>query len=136
MKERTLQGSLTFLGMAISVIAVFYFAVEYLPDVSEWTQLSALILLALAFAFLGVYLRETVLAEPFFSGPHLRWLRPPVVMYLMALIAGIVAEFVFLGIDDLQRPIKILISLVVGIGLIVFVGVRHKGNDTEEAETT
>ncbi len=45
MKEQTLQGALTFLGFAISIIAVFYFAVVYIPRVSEWTQLAALILL-------------------------------------------------------------------------------------------
>lgn len=125
MKERTLQGSLTFLGFAISVIAVFYFAIEYLPLVSPWTQLIALVLLALGFAFLGVYLRATSIGEPFFDGPRLRWLRPPVVLYLLALVAGITAEIVFLNIDMVPTPAKILASLVIGIGMIVVVARRH-----------
>lgn len=135
MKERTLQGSLTFLGMAISVIAVFYFAMEYLPRVSEWTRLGALVLLGLGFAFLGVYLRATVIGQPFFTGPRLSWLRPPVVMYLLALVAGITAEIVFLGIDDVATPLKILISLVIGIGMIVVVGMRYRHAEGEEAHT-
>lgn len=121
MGERTLQGALTFLGFAISVLAVFYFAVEYIPRVSEWSQLASLIFLGLFFAYLGVYLRFTFFGEPFFEGPRLRWLRPPIVLYLLALISGIVAEIRFLSIDDVPRPLKILISLVVGIGLIVLV---------------
>lgn len=136
MEERTLQGSLTFLGFAISVLAVFYFAIEYIPRVSEWTQLAALVLLGLAFAFLGIYLRQTVVGEPFFSGPRLQWLRPPVVLYLLAIFSGIVAEIRFLTIGDVAVPLKILVSLAIGIGLIVAVA-RRSGRDakTDRPET-
>ncbi|HUR64015.1 MAG TPA: hypothetical protein VM241_05995 [Candidatus Thermoplasmatota archaeon] len=128
MNERTLQGALTFLGFAISIMAVFYFASTYVfrYDVSEWTRLGALILLGLCFAFLGVYLRDTTLGQPFFAGPRLAWLRPPVVMYLLALFAGIAAETVFLNMDGVDRAVKILVSLLVGIGLIVGVARRSK----------
>lgn len=128
--ERTLQGALTFLGFAISIMAVFYFAVEYIPRVSEWSQLASLIFLALAFAYLGVFLKNTVIGQPFFEGPRLRWLRPPVVLYLLALITGIVGEIRFLGIQAVPRPLKILISLVIGIGLIVVVA-RMRGSKKE-----
>ena len=126
MNERTLQGALTFLGFAISIMAVFYFGVTYLPQVAQATRLAAMILLGLAFAFLGVYLRDTTLGQPFFLGPRLAWLRPPVVMYLSALFCGIVAEVVFLGMDGIPTPVKILASLVVGVGLIVVVARRSK----------
>jgi energy-converting hydrogenase Eha subunit B len=128
MNEKTLHGALTFLGFAISIMAVFYFAGTYVfrPDISEWTRLAALILLGLCFAFLGVYLRDTTLGQPFFAGSRLAWLRPPVVMYLLALFAGIAAESVFLGMDGVDRAIKILASLLVGIGLIVAVAQRAK----------
>jgi hypothetical protein len=128
MNERTLQGALTFLGFAISIMAVFYFASEYVfrATISEWTRLAALILLGLCFAFLGAYLRDTTLGQPFFAGPRLAWLRPPVVMYLLALFAGIAAEAVFLGMDDVDRAVKILVSLLVGVGLIVAVARRSK----------
>lgn len=125
MAERTLPGFLTFLGFAISTLAVLYFAFEYIPRVSPWTQLAALVLLALFFAFMGAFLASTAIGEPFFAAPRLRWLRAPNVLYLLALVAGIVAEFRFLTIDDLGRPLKILISLVLGIGLIVAVAQRR-----------
>ncbi len=128
MNEDTLQGSLTFLGFAVSVIAVFYFAIEYIPQLNEWSRFAALILLGIAFAYLGVYLKATSVGGPFF-GDHLRWLRPPYVMYLLAIIAGIVAEMVFLGIDDVSRPIKILISLAAGVGLVIWVARRKVGAD-------
>ncbi len=124
MKEQTLQGALTFLGFAISIIAVFYFAVVYIPRVSEWTQLAALILLGVAFAYLGIFLRGTVIGGPFF-GEHLRWLRPPYVLYLLAIFSGIVAEIRFLNIDAVSQPLKILISLLIGVGLIVWVAMRQ-----------
>ncbi|MHB1261382.1 MAG: hypothetical protein ACYC2H_06670 [Thermoplasmatota archaeon] len=143
MRERTLQGALTFLGFAVSVIAVFYFAIEYIPRVSEWTQVAALILLGLCFAFLGVSLRPTSVGQPFFSGPRLQWLRPPVVLYLLAIFSGIVAEIRFLSIDAVPKPVKILVSLVLGIGLIVAVARRttrpsppDAGESTEEAPNT
>ena len=128
MNEKTLQGALTFLGFAISIMAVFYFASTYVfrPDINDWTRLAALVLLGLCFAFLGVYLRDTTLGQPFFAGPRLAWLRPPVVMYLLALFAGITAEGVFLGMDQVDRAVKILVSLLVGVGLIVAVARRGK----------
>jgi len=126
MNERTLQGALTFLGFAISLMATFYFASTYLPEVSAWTRLAALVLLGLAFAFLGVYIRGTAVGQPFFSGPRLSWLAPANVLYLAALFCGIAAEVVFLSMDDVSRPIKILASLVVGVGLIVAVAMRGK----------
>ncbi len=124
MKEQTMQGALTFLGFAISVIAVFYFAIVYIPKVSEWTQLAALVLLAISFAFLGVFLRDTVVGRPFF-GERLPWLAPPYVMYLLAIFAGIVAEIRFLNIDMVPKPIKILASLLIGVGLIIVVAIRQ-----------
>ena len=133
--ERTLQGALTFLGFAISILAVFYFAIEYIPRVSEWSQLASLVFLALSFAYLGVYLKSTVIGQPFFEGPRLRWLRPPVVLYLLALITSIIAEIRFLGIDDVPIPMKILISLVIGIGLIVVVA-RRRGGKAEPVVST
>ncbi len=132
MKEQTLQGALTFLGFAISVIAVFYFAIEYIPRVTEWTQLAALILLGASFAYLGVFLRSTVVGRPFF-GARLPWLRPPYVLYLLAIFAGIVAEVRFLSIEDVARPLKILISLIIGVGLIVWVALRQGRHDGPQA---
>lgn len=126
MNERTMQGALTFLGFAISLMAVFYFAVTYLQDVSEWTRLAALVLLGIAFAFLGVYLRDTTIGQPFFPGPRLAWLAPANVLYLAALFCGIVAEIVFLSMDGVERPVKILVSLLVGVGLIVAVAFRAR----------
>lgn len=134
MNEKILQGSLTFLGFIISVIAVIYFAGSYIPDVGEWTQLLALILLGVFFAFLGVYIRSTDVGGPFF-GDALRWLRPTYVLYLLAIASGIVAEIRFLTIDDVARPIKILVSLLIGVGLIVFVARQNReGDASDESE--
>jgi RsiW-degrading membrane proteinase PrsW (M82 family) len=119
MQERSLQGALTFLGFAISLLAVFYFGVTYLRNVNDWTRLAALVLLALTFAFLAIWVRGTSVGQPFFPGPRLAWLRPATVLHLASLFCGIVAEIFFLGIDDLADPVKVLVSLVVGIGLVV-----------------
>lgn len=127
MNERILQGALTFLGFAISIIAIFYFAGVYLPDVSEWTRMAALVLLALFFAFMGVYLRGTDIGEPFF-GDHLKWLRPTYVLYLCSVGSAISAEVVFLGIDAVDTPLKVLVSLLIGVGLIVFVAWSQRRN--------
>lgn len=133
MADRTLEGSLTFLGFAVSVLAVLYFAFEYIPRVSPWSQLGALVLIGLAFAFLGVYVRATVIGRPFFEGERLRWLRPAGVLYLLALISGVVAEIRFLTIDDVERPAKILVSLLVGIGIIVAVARRRPRRSAAKA---
>lgn len=132
MKERTLEGALTFLGFAISVMALFYFAGVFLWDVSEWTRFAALILLGLCFAFLGYWIRGQDIGRPFFGGRNLAWLRPAVVLYLLAIIAGITAEIVFLGIDDIREELRVLLSLLMGIGIIVFVAVRARRGKADE----
>lgn len=132
MEQRDLQGYLTFFGFAISVLAVFYFAIEFLPEVSPWTQLAALVLLGICFAFLGVYLRHTTIGEPFFPGPRMGWLRPPVVLYLMALIAGVAAEIRFLAIDDVDRSLKIFVSLIIGLALIFWASRWRKKEEDED----
>jgi hypothetical protein len=125
MNEKILQGALTFLGFAISIIAVFYFAGVYLPDVSQWTRMASLILLGLFFAFMGVYLRGMEIGEPFF-GDHLKWLRPTYVLYLCSVGSSISAEVVFLGIPQVPTPLKVLASLLIGVGLILFVSLGQK----------
>lgn len=132
MAEKTLQGALTFLGFAIAILGVLYFSFEFIPEVSEWTQLAALILLALTYAFLGVWIKETVVGGPFFEGDKLQWLRPAVVMYLLALGTGIAATVRFLTIPDVDRNLKVLITIVVGVGIIVFVAMTMKKKDGEE----
>lgn len=125
MEERNLQGALTFLGFAMSVIAVFYFAIEYIPEVSAWTQVAALVLMGLCFAFLGISLRETAVGGPFF-GERMPWLRPVYVLYMLAIFSGIVAEIRFLAIDGVPMPVKILVGLAIGIGLIFWVARRQR----------
>jgi hypothetical protein len=87
--------------------------------------------MGLTFAFLGVYLAQTAIGEPFFPGPRLRWLRPAVVLYLMALVAGIAAEIRFLRIDDVAVPLKILVSLLIGIALILVAARRRSKGPAE-----
>lgn len=129
--NRALQGALTFVGFAVCVLAVMYFAIEYIPRVSEWTQLAALVLMSLAFAFTAVYLKATTIGEPFF-GEHLRWLSPPNVLVLLAIVSAVVAEMVFLSIDSIAKPVKILVSLLVGVGIIAAVA-RRRGAPTTPA---
>lgn len=132
MEGRTLQGALTFLGFAISVVAVFYFAIEYIPRVSDWTQFSALVLLSFTFAFLGVYVRGTSVGGPFF-GDRLRWLRPAYVLYLLAIFSAVTAEIRFLNIDSVPRPLKILASLLIGVGMILVVAWEVQRREKREA---
>lgn len=135
MRDATLRGALTFLGFAIGVLAVIFFASEYVFRVSDWSKLVALSSLALSFSFLGVYVQGTIVGVPFFQGPRLGWLRPSVVLYLLALLAGIAAETVFLGIEAVPRPAKILVSLLVGIGIILWAARTQQTRTTPRAST-
>lgn len=119
MAERTLRGALTFLGFILSFFAIVYFAVEYVRPISDWTKIVALALAGLSFTYLGLYIQQTTVGAPFFDGPRLRWLRPAVVSYLLALLAVIWADIVFLGLDGFPRPLKVLVTLLVGIGLVI-----------------
>lgn len=119
MAERALQGTLTFVGFMLSFLAIIYFAIEYVRPISDWTKIAALILGAVSFTYLGLYIQQTMVGGPFFEGPRLRWLRPAIVLYLLALLSVIWADIVFLGLDEFPRPMKVLVTLLAGIGLII-----------------
>lgn len=132
--ERTLQGALTFLGFIIGVVTVFYFAGLYVEPLSSWSKMAALGLGAIAFVYLGLYIQGTSIGAPFFDGARLRWLRPSVVLYLLAIIATIRADVVFIAdVRDVPDLFKVLANLALAIALIVVAARTRKAKGPEGA---
>lgn len=120
MTERNVQGILTFSGFMIAVLTIFYFATEYIPPLSDWGRVVALLLLAVSMAAFGFYIQSTSVGGPFFVD-RLAWLKPSNMFYLLAIVSLVIADGVFVfGVDDLARPVKILVSMLAGVGLVFY----------------
>ena len=133
MTERNVHGILTFSGFMISVLTIFYFATEYIPPLSPWSRIAALILLAIGFAAFGYFIQSTAVGGPFFDVDRMRWLRPSNMFYLLAIVAVVIADGLFIfDIEDLARPLKVLVSLGVGIGLVFAAARMRKGAPAAE----
>ena len=127
MTERNMEGALTFVGFAISVLAILYFAFEYIPYISEWSQVASLLLLAVSFWAFARYVNATVVGEPFFSGPRLQWLRPANIFNLLAILSAVMADVAFFGVDGIDTPVKVLVSLAAGIAIVLVAARRRRG---------
>lgn len=130
MKERNVQGALTFIGFAISVLAILYFAIEYIPYLSPWSRVAALVALGVAFGAFASYIRSTTVGGPFFDSPRLQWLKPSNVFILLAIFAAIMADVAFFAVPGVETPVKVLVSLLAGILLVVVAArVRQRAPD-------
>lgn len=125
-EQRNMEGALTFVGFAISVLAILYFSFEYIPEVSPWSQVAALLLLAVSFWAFARYVNATVVGEPFFGGPRLSWLRPANIFNLLAIIAAIVADMAFFDVPRIDTPVKVLVSLAVGVAIVIVAAKRRR----------
>jgi len=133
MSERNVHGILTFSGFMISVLTIFYFATEYIPPLSPWSRIAALVLLAVAFAAFAFYVQSTSVGGPFFDVDHMRWLRPSNMFYLLAVVAIVIADGLFIfDIEDLARPLKVLVSLGIGVGLVFFAARMRRSETVAE----
>lgn len=111
---------LVLLGILVTSLGLVYFASEFMDRLSDAGIVLSLLLLTVIFVSLGLHFETQPASEP------TTWLRIPVALYLLAVVSGIVAAIRFLGMDGLDRIVKVLVVLAVGLGLI-FVAARRFG---------
>lgn len=108
---------LVLLGIIVTVVGIVYFATEFIDRLSNWGKLAILALLTGAFIALGAGF-EDASGGRLFSSPRLRWARLPTALYLIGAVGGLVTVIFFVGMDEVDKRVKILGTIAVGLSLI------------------
>jgi len=119
----SVRNLLLLIGIAVTSIGLVYFATEFVDRISDWGRFLAMVLLTVLFVALGAH---------FESGPEAGaaagawpWLRATTALYVLGLVSAVVGVFVFLTMDAVDRAVKVLATLLLGLGLILVAARRY-----------
>lgn len=116
-----MRNLLILVGILVTSIGLIYFATEFIDRISDWGRLASMVLLAILFVALGAHF-ETAPDAHDAAWP---WLRVTTALYVLGLVASVVAVFVFLTIDEVDRMLKVLLTILFGLGLILLAARRY-----------
>lgn len=119
------RNLLVLVGILVTSIGLIYFSTEFVDRISDWGRLASMVLLTVLFVALGAH---------FETGPEARgapaagawpWLRVTTALYVLGLVSSVVAVFVFLTMEGVDRMLKVLITILLGLGLILVAARRY-----------
>ncbi|MHB8605660.1 MAG: hypothetical protein ACYDCK_10440 [Thermoplasmatota archaeon] len=115
---------LVLLGILITGAGVVYFASEFISRLSDWGKLLSLLFISILFVALGVHFEGAgELHQSLVDRRGFRWIRIPTAMFLIGGFTGFVAAIFFLGMDEVDRRVKILVTIALGL-VLIFVAAR------------
>lgn len=113
-----LRNVLVLLGIVVTTASLLYFSFEFADLVSEWGRVASLVLLGVIFVALGVHFEQAGESEAL-SRSGWRWLKVTNALYVLGAVAAFASVVAFFAIQDLDRVWKVLVTLVIGLGLIL-----------------
>lgn len=119
------RNVLVLLGIVITTVGLGYFAFEFSDVISDWGRVLDLVLLAVIFVALGVHLEKHGDASEAIERTGWRWLKGTNALYVLGAVSAFGAVVAFLAVDDLHRLVKVLVTLVLGLGLILVAARRY-----------
>lgn len=126
------RNVLVLLGIVVSTAAIIYFATEFFDVLSDWGRVASLALLAVVFLALGMHFEREGDATEVVSRSGWRWLRVTNALYILGAIATFGTVLAFFAVDQLDRVWKVLITLGLGLGLIVFAARRFERRPAQQ----
>lgn len=120
-----LRNLLILVGIAITSIGLVYFSTEFIERISGWGRLLSMVLLTVVFVALGAHFEQGPETHDATALGGWRWLRVTTALYVLGLVASIVAVFVFLTMEDVDRIVKVLVTILFGLGLILVAARRY-----------
>lgn len=120
----TFRNMLILIGIVVASIGIIYFATVFIDRISEWGRLASTVLLVIVFVSLGLHF-EAAEDAPHDLRSGWEWLRITTALYVLGLLSALVAVVVFLGMEQVDRVIKVLATILVGLGLILVAGKRY-----------
>lgn len=120
------RNTLVLLGIVITTIGVVYFAFAFSDIISEWGRVLDFVLLSVAYTAMGLHFAHMETTQELFHARGWRWLRTTTAFFLLGIIGGAAAVIAFLNVESVNRALKLLIIVALGLALILFAAQRLK----------
>jgi hypothetical protein len=114
-----MRNVLILLGIVVTSLGMIFFATEFIESLSDWGRVASLVLLTIIFVSLGVYFEVAPQSDELVDKSGWRWLRVTTALYILAVVAAFASVIVFLTIEQLDRLVKVSVTMVLGLALIL-----------------
>lgn len=119
MSAVNVRNVLVLMGIIVTVMGLVYFATEFIDVISDWGRVMAFVLLATVFVSLGIHFSTTGDATEVVERTGWRWLRVTNALYILGAVCAGGSVVAFFVVDDLDRLVKVLVTIGLGLGLIL-----------------
>lgn len=113
------RNVLVLMGIIVTILGLIYFAAEFIDVISEWGRVAAFALLAVIFVSLGLHFAQTGDATNLVDRGGWRWLRVTNALYVLAAACAGGTVIAFFAVDDVDRLVKVVVTIGLGLGLIL-----------------
>lgn len=119
------RNLLILIGIVITSVGLIYFATEFFDRISDWGRFVSMALLTVVFVALGAHFEQGPEAHDQTALGSWRWLRVTTALYVLGLVASLVAVVVFLSMEDVDRIVKVMVTILFGLALILVAARRY-----------
>lgn len=119
-----MRNTVVLLGIIVTTIGVIYFATAFAGIISEWGRVLDFFLLAVVYISLGLHFASLETGTELVHARGWKWLRTTTAFYILGLVGGGATVIAFLNVDAVDRALKLLIVVVLGLGLILAAATR------------
>ncbi|MFA5862663.1 MAG: hypothetical protein WDA16_13305 [Candidatus Thermoplasmatota archaeon] len=127
------RNSIVLLGVVITTIGLIYFAFAFEDIISQWGRVIDFLLLAIIYISMGLHFASMETSPELLHARGWRWLRTTTAFYLLGIFGGGATVIAFLNVDALNRAIKLLVVVTLGLALILIAATRFgKGHGAAE----
>ena len=118
------RNTIVLLGVIVTTIGVIYFAFEFADIISEWGRVLDFLLLTIAYTSLGLHFAAMETGTEHVHARGWRWLRTTTAFYILGLVGGGATIIAFLNVDAVNRALKLLVVVGLGLALILLAASR------------
>lgn len=119
-----IRNTIVLLGVIVTTIGVIYFATEFADVISEWGRVLDFLLLTVVYISLGLHFSAMETGTELVHARGWRWLRTTTAFYILGLVGGGATVIAFLNVDAVDRALKLLIVVSLGMALILVAAQR------------
>lgn len=121
------RNTVVLMGIVVTTIGLVYFATEFADLVSEWGRVIDFALLTVIYVALGFHFAALESGTELVHARGWKWLRTTTAFYILGLVGGGATVIAFLSVDAIPRPLKLLVVVGLGLGLILVAASRLGG---------
>lgn len=119
-----IRNTVVLMGVIVTTIGVVYFATEFADIISEWGRVLDFALLTVVYVSLGLHFAHLETGTELVHARGWKWLRTTTAFYILGLIGAGATVIAFLNVDAVDRALKLLIVVALGMGLILVAAQR------------